>query len=227
MAQNSQYELWFGNQSTNAGKACVYQNATNVNVNLRPEQLAWMVYGANQSTWIRFKWNLDYAFDWIDQGPPRSSQVAAADLATSNSITLSHNDFGYFFSGQAAGTQGKLTIREDDSIPTVNQAIVGIGMSRAGTFAVAASPNQNLVFTPAPVSECTYSITFGQYTFQTGDVLDISALNPSGLIRFPTGVNSMTAILTSANQWDITAGVPPIEIVTAALVYEAGVGVVA
>jgi rhizosphere induced protein len=226
MAENSLYELWFGNQSTNAGKACVYQNMSNVTANGQPKQLAWLVYGANQSTWIQFSWSLDYAFVWIDQGPPRSSQVESADLATSNSIRLSYNEFGYLFSGQTAGSlPGQLAIMEEISVPSVNSTVVGIGMSRAGTFGVAASPNNSLVFTPA--SELSYSITFGQYTFQAGDVLDTSTLNPSGLVRFPAGVNSMMAILTSANQWDIKPGQPPMSIMEDALVYEAGIGVVA
>ena len=227
MAQTNQWELWFGNQSTNAGKACVYQNTENVAANVQPKQLAWMVYGANPTTWILFRWSLEHAFIWIDQGPPETYQVAPADLATSNSITLSHNEFGYFFSGQAAGALGRLAIMEDDSVPSFNKAMAGIGMDGAGTFAVAASPNQALAFTPAPASDLSYLITFGPYTFQAGAVLDIPVLNPSGLVRFPAGVNSMIAILTSANQWDINPGQPSLEIMERALVYEAGIGVVA
>jgi|SRR3954463_11015174 hypothetical protein len=227
MAQNSQYELWFGNQSLNAGTVCVYQNTANVAANSQPEQLAWLVYGANPSTWIQFKWSLDYAFVWIDQGPPRSSQVEPADLTTSNSIKLCHNEFGYFFSGQTAGSiPGILTISQESSVPPTNNTVVGVGMSRAGTFGVAAGPNISLVFTPAPASALSYSITFGQYTFQAGDVLDTATLNPSGLVRFPAGVNSMVATLSSANQWDIKPGRPPMAILADALVYEAGVGVV-
>lgn len=226
MAQSSEYELWFGNQSINAGTACVYQNETNVTANMVPKQLAWMVHGANASTWIQFKWSLDYAFLWIDQGPPKSQQIVSADLATSNSIALGYNRFGFTFSGQGAGTEGKLSIREDSSVPAVNKAIAGIGMSRAGTFAAGASPNQTLFFTPAPVEELRYSITFGQYTFQVGDVLDTTMLNSSGLVRFPSGVFAMTAILSPANQWTVTPGRPMLRVGLATVIYKAGRGVV-
>lgn len=228
VAENSQYELWFNNQSLNAGKACVYQSTANVTANVQPNQLAWMVYGANPNTWIVFKWSLDYAFVWINQGPPESYQVAPAGLSTSNAITLSYNDFGFLFSGQTQGTQGKLSVKEDDTVPSINNTVVGIGMSRAGTFAAGAGPNQSLIFTPVSDAELSYAITFGAYTFQTGDVLDISMLNPSCLVQFPIGVNSMTAVLNSANTWEkVTPGKPANMFLDNVLVYEAGVGLVA
>ena len=228
VAENSQYELWFNNQSLNGGKACVYQNMANVAANLQPKQLAWMVAGANPEGWVVFKWSLDYAFVWINQGPPKSYQIKTADLAASNAITLSYNEFGFLFSGQTAGTQsGTLSVKEDDSVPSVNNTVAGIGMNRAGTFAVTAGPNQNLVFTPAPTSGLTYSITFGAYPFQAGDVLDIAMLNHSGLVQFPFGVSSMTAVLNSANAWQITPGRPVNIFLENVLIYEAGVGFVA
>ena len=58
-------------------------------------------------------------------------------------------------------------------------------------------------------------------------MLDTATLNPSGLVRFPSGVTSIIAILNSANQWDIKPGRPSIAIRADALVYKAGVGVVA
>lgn len=228
MTQNGlPYELWFENQSTKAGTACVYQSETNVSANVQPEQLAWMVCGANPSTWIQFKWTLDYAFLFIDQGPPRSQQVEPADLMTSNSTVLSHNQFGYLLGDPSVSAVNQsLSITEDASVPPINNAIVGIGMSGAGTFAVAASPNQTLIFNPVPTSGYSYSITFGPYTFQTGDVLDVATLNPPGVVQFPAGIFSMTAILDSSNQWTISPGAPAkVQARGAVVVYEAGKGV--
>jgi hypothetical protein len=226
MAQGTQYVLWFQNQSTRAGKVCVYQNKGNVTANVPPQQLAWMVTGANPSTAVQFIWSFDYAFVWIDQGPPRSQQIIPADLATANSTTLSRNEFGYNFSPPSTGVTGQLAIKEDASVPAVNKTVAGIGMSLAGTFAVTAGPNQSLAFTPAALADTSYSITFGQYTFQVGDVIDPNALNTPGVISFPPGVFVMTAILSSANLWSIQPG----SLLTAkstadVVVYQAGKGV--
>jgi hypothetical protein len=221
------YELWFSNQSTRAGTVCIFQNQVNVAANVPPDQLAWIVYGANPSAWVQFKWTLDLSFIWIDQGPPRSQQVEPADPAAINSITLTYNQFGYLFSNPSAGTPGTLSIQESAGVPSVNTAMTGIGMSNAGTFGVAASPNQKLVFTPAPVSQYLYSITSGQYTFQTGDALNINVLNNPGTISFPNGVLAMTAILDSSNQWTINPGKPPkSRTLGEVVVYAAGAGVV-
>ena len=79
---------------------------------------------------------------------------------------------------------------------------------------------------PAPAAELLYSITFGQYTFQVGDVLDTATLNPPGLVRFPSGVLAMIATLSPANQWTVTPGTPTLIAGLAAVTYEAGRGMV-
>jgi hypothetical protein len=222
------YELWFNNKSTGGGTACVYQDLVNVTANVTPAQLAWLAYGANPSTWILFRWTLDLSFIWIDQGPPRSQQTLPADLDVANFVTLYHNQFGYLFSAPSAGLQGSLSIQESASVPAVNSALAGIGMGGAGTFGAGASPNQKLVFTPAAVASYAYSITFGQYSFQAGDALNVAALNNPGTIRFPSGVLAMTATLDASNQWTISPGAPPLAaaLLGEVIVYEAGVGVV-
>jgi hypothetical protein len=220
------YQLWFNNQSGNGGTACVYQGTGNVKSSVPASQLAWIVYGANPSTWIQFQWTLDLSFVWIAQGPPRTQQILPADVGTANSTTLSCNQFGYFFSPPSAGTAGALVIAESASVPAVNSTVAGIGMSGAGTFGVGASPNQTLFFTPA-VASYAYWITFGQYTLQTGDVLNTPALNNPGQLKFPSGVQIMTAVLDESNQWTVTPGPPPkARIFGEVVVYQAGIGVV-
>lgn len=225
MTQGQQsYELWFGNNSTKPGQCCVYQNKTNTTANVQASQLAWMVSGANTSTWVQFIWTLDYSFVYIDQGPPRSQQILAADLTASNSTVLSHNQFGYSLSEPSTGSPG-LSIKEDGSIPVVNNAVAGIGMGSAGTFAVAASPNQTLFFTPAETSNLSYFITFGDYTFQVGEVLAVKALSNPGTVKFSPGSFAMTATLDSSNIWTITTGRPPgFSTLDDVMIYQAGKG---
>lgn len=224
MDPDATYELWFENQSPNPGLACVFHGKGNVTANVQLNQLAWMIQGANPGAAIQFRWVLDYAFLWRDQDPPQSQGIVPADPETANSTVLSRNAFGYKFSSPSAGASGQLSIEEDDSVPSENQALVGIGMHGAGTFALNASPNQTCVFTPTQTLD--YHITFGQYTLQVGDVLVPAALNPAGVVRFPAGVTTMTAILDSSNAWSFTPGGPSNGSTEKASIYEAGKGVV-
>lgn len=220
------YNLWFQNRSTAPGVACIYQHLTNIVADVRLHQLAWMVTGANPSVWVHFQWSLDYSFIFIDQGPPRSQQAEPADLVTANSAVFSHNQFGYVLSTQSVpAIQPGFLINEDASVPPVNSAIVGIGMHGAGTFAAKAGPNEKLSFKPAPTLDYSYSITFGPYTFEAGDVLDVAILNRPGAVHFPADLFSMTAILGSSNLWTISHGAPAIDPTRDRVVpYEAGKG---
>lgn len=226
MEQTQQFELWFRNQSLSAGQAVVYQSTGNVSVSSAPLlQLAWMVAAANPSVYVNFSWTLGYNFVWSNVDDEiASEQVIAADPDSTNQVTLSFNQNGFTFGTPTASTQpGSLLIAEDASVPVESQAITGIGMSGAGTFALTASPNTNLMFTPTASTALTYLITFGTYGVETGDVIP-GTLNPPGTVAFPQGVTTMTATLSANNSWTITSGPPPSA--RDFIEYRAGVGVV-
>lgn len=231
MVSSQQYSLWFVNQSVNSGKVCVYHDKNNVTSNVSDlNVLAWMLTGANQSVTVQFTWTIDYNFVWFDYAPIRSQQIEPAALSSTNSIVLSHNQYGFYFQPpQSSGIVNTLSIAEDNSLPVANNAVVGIGVHNAGTFAAAVTPNSNLTFTPA--SNLSYWISFGQYTFEVNDPLTIATLNNPGKISFPYGVYTMTATLNQDNTWTIKVGQPSQEVLALAkashcLRYKAGKGVI-
>lgn len=196
------YSLIFVNNSTNPGSACVYQEDPNIG-NPNVQSLAWFAKRTAPTTRTTFSWTVDYSFVWAETGELipgvmfAASQTWAADLTSTNQVTFSNDGGMYTFQNQQAGAQaGSLYIREDASVP-LKQASVGIGMSGAGTFAVQAQPNMNLVFTPHP----KYYITFGEFT--PGEVLDITSITDKAEIKFPSGVTSMTALLREDNTWSV------------------------
>jgi hypothetical protein len=230
MSGGQQHNLWFVNGSVRSGKVCVYHDKSNVKSNdLDLDVLAWMLTGANPSVVVQFTWTIDYNFAWFNYESPRSQEFKPADLSTTNSIVLSHNQYGFYFQQpQSVSVNQQLLISEDDSLPSVNNAVVGIGMHDAGTFGAAVTPNNKLTFTPA--TKLSYWISFGQYTFEVNDPLIISTLNNPGKISFPYGVYTMTATLNQDNTWTIKVGQPSQEVVAQAqasrcLHYEAGKGV--
>lgn len=196
------YTLIFQNNSTNRGSVCVYQEDPNIG-NPNVQSLAWFAKRAAPTTRSIFTWSVDYSFIWAETGELipgvlfAASQTWQADLTSTNQVTFSHAGEMYTFQNQQRGPQaGSLYIREDATVP-LKQASVGIGMSGAGTFAVQAQPNFNLIFTPHP----KYYITFGEFT--PGEVLDITQITDKAEIRFPAGVTSMTAILLEDNSWKV------------------------
>jgi len=210
MSGNQEYNLWFVNQSSNAGKVCVYQDSGNIVFNrVNPKVLAWMLTGANPLVQVNFKWATDYDFVWFDYALPETQQIVAANVSAGESITLSQNQYGYYFQMPTSGTSsGQLSVQADGSIPSFSTAIVGIGMHGAGTFAFSAEPNINSVFTPVPDADLVYWISFGTYLFDENDPIDVSMLNMPTKISFPFGVYTMTAVLNSQNQWAIYPGTP-------------------
>jgi hypothetical protein len=229
MSNVQQYNLWFVNQSSSAGKVCVYQDNSNVTFNQSdPAVLAWMLTGANPSVQVNFQWATDYDFAWFDYGSPGTQQIIGANLNTDNAVTFRLNQYGYYFQTLTSGSSGQLSVQSDGSIPTVNHAVVGIGMHGAGTFTFPAKPNINSLFTPIQDANLAYWISFGYYLFEVNDPIDVSILNTSAKISFPYGVYTMTAVLDVQNLWTIYPG-PPVttnaERVSQVTVYEAGKGV--
>ncbi len=198
---STKYSINFENNSTNYGKACIYQADPQMGPYVM--SLAWFAKPAHPTTSIRFEWNLDYSFVWAETGELvpgvvfEASQAWEADLLGKNLVTFTMDKDAYTFTDLTKGeNKGVLQIIQDSSIP-LKHASVGIGMSGAGTFAVQAQPNLNLDFTPHP----EYWITFGDY--ESGEVLDITQITNKAKIEFAPGVYSMDAILNEDNTWTI------------------------
>lgn len=216
---NQNYQLYFVNNSTMSGNACVYQQDPNRMPNVM--SLAWFTKAANPNTTLMFNWDIQYNFVWSQTGMlvPGvvffASEKVNADLSQQNKIGFSYQNNAFTFQkppvqGPQAGT---IFIEQDGTIPA-NTASVGIGMSGAGTFAVQAQPNVLATFTPHP----EYWITFGNY--QQGEVMDIGTITQKAQISFPPNVYVMTATLNADNTWKVTQGMPTSEAATSYMLLE-------
>jgi rhizosphere induced protein len=225
MSGSQLYNLFFKNQSGLAGNVVVYQNLNNILANQgNIKVLAWMLTGANPTTQVDFTWSTDYNFAWFDYGSPKSQQIINCNPG--ESVPFSCNQFGYNFQPPPTDIPGdSLQIKSDNTIPTVNNTVVGISMHGAGTFAFASGPNLTYVLTPAQDGNLAYWISFGNYTFEVNDPIDVSTLNSPGCISFPGGIYAVTAVLNSQNAWQIFPGMPAIGGDETVVFYEAGRGV--
>jgi len=204
---SQQYQIIFKNNSYLSGNFCCFQQDPTI-TDPSIMSLAWFTKFANPNTAAAFDWSIDYSFVWGETGPLvpgvtfSASQNVPAGLTSNNRITLDYNG-GYQFMDQTNGTpSGNLYIIEDGTIPSVNEASVGIGMSGTGTFVMQAAPNYNLTFSPHP----EYWVAFGTYT--TGEVLNIQSMNNPAEVSFPIGVYTMYATLNSDNSWTISPTSP-------------------
>lgn len=205
---STQYSLTVTNNSTQFQDLCVYQKQVDLGVP-NAVSLAWLTAPAWPNTTVTFTWSLDYSFMWSQIGSLKpgvtflAQQIMDADpeSLTSNQVQFDYRNGAFtFVPGSAAGNAelGSLYIRELAGIPA-NTATVGIGMSNAGTFAVPAQPNTNLVFTPHP----EYWVTAG--TFTQGQVLDIEQITNELAVPYDATF-SMQAVLDSQNNWTVNAG---------------------
>ena len=204
-----QYTLCFINQSGYAGNACVYQDSGNVVFNQgTPSILAWMVTGANPSVQVNFKWQTDYNFVWFDYSATQTQQIIAANIGTGDAVPLSWNNYGYSFLATQAASADQLQIKLGASIPSINNAVAGIGMSGAGIFASPARPNTQSSYLPTVDAKLVYWIAFGA-PFVLNKPINLTSLptNPQQF-SFPPGVYIMTAVLNSQNLWSTYPGPP-------------------
>ena len=226
-----QYKICFVNQSGYAGNVCIFQDGGNVVFNQgTPSVLAWMVTGANPTVQVNFKWQTDYNFVWFDYSAPQTLQIIAANISAGNAVPLSWNQYGYYFQALQAASAGLLSIKMDASIPSINNAVAGIGMSGAGTFASNARANTQCSYTPSVDGKLVYWIGFGA-PFVLNEPINLATLpiNPQQ-ISFPPGIYVMTAVLNSQNLWSIYPGTPAAkDFQSGAMVidYVAGQGLVA
>ncbi|WP_410566131.1 hypothetical protein [Amycolatopsis sp. cmx-4-61] len=195
------------NNSTQFQDLCVYQKPVDLGV---PNvlSLAWLTAPAWPLTTVKFKWTLDYNFMWSQIGSLKpgvtfeAQQVEPADPDDlgANQIQFDYREGAFtFVHGNAQGTPqlGSLYIRQLGSVPP-GTATVGIGMSNAGTFAVPAQPNINLVLTPHP----QYWVTAG--TFEQGEVLSLEEITNEVMVPYDSTFD-MKAVLGSDNRWSVTA----------------------
>lgn len=204
----TEYSLTVHNQSTNLVDLCLFQSPPDLggqNVNA----LAWLAEPAHPTTTVHFRWTIDYSFVWSNNGELAvgssfdASQVWPADpygKSAPQQAQLSYLDDAYTFDEGATPVStpqpGNLYIHEDATVP-LREASVGVGMSGAGTFAVVAQPNQNLVFSPHP----EYWITAG--TYKPGQVIDEEQISNRAEVAFPPGGFAMVATLHPDNSWTV------------------------
>jgi rhizosphere induced protein len=228
MTIGQQYSLWFINQSTAAGMACVYQDLANINSPTNVDTLAWMLAGVNSSVMVKFIWRTNYNFSWFDYANPRTQQIIDADLNDKNSVVLTQNFYGFYFSEPIkTDSRNTLTVNQDGTLASVTSAVTGIGMGGAGTFARSVAPNVKSVFSTVGDSSLVYRISFGYYDYDVNDRLDLSELNLSQRISFPAGVYEMTAVLNAQNVWKVYPGRPDSMSAVAAtthFLYQPGIG---
>jgi hypothetical protein len=201
------YSLTVVNNSSHYADFCVYQRSPDLGVR-DALSLAWMATPLWPTTVETFTWQIDYSFVWSQTGVLKpgvkfaASQAWPADPSNinSNQLLFDYQQGAFTFQhGSANGTprRGSLYITELDGIPP-DTASVGIGMSGAGTFAVQAQPNENLVFTPHP----TYWVAAG--TFEQGVALDIEEITNTVQVSFDSSF-AMTAVLDGRNNWSVRA----------------------
>lgn len=207
MAQ--QYTLTVNNQAKKSAYFMVYQNdPTSWDKNAL--SIAWFAKYSNPSPTakIKFTWNVDWGFSWAETGTLHAGiQFDASEIflptgATDNKITLDYNG-AYFFDNETAGADpARLYLAESKNIPTDSLASVGVTMSGNTVYAVQASPNQNLTFSPHP----TYYLAYGNY--EEGSVIDVSTINNPLRLAYPTGVYSLTTTLNADNTWSKPLSLP-------------------
>ncbi len=196
-----EYKVNFVNNSFNTGSIMLFQKPQDLG-GYKAVSLAWFAKKVRPTAFGYFDWTLDYSFVWAETGVLKPgvifmpSQMAYADLITSNSIGLTYDHTCNFVNQEQRTPSGSLYIRQEGNIP-LRHASVGIGMSGSGVFAVQAQPNINLVFTPHP----EYWIAFGNYF--KGEALNIEEMTNCVRINFPPGVYTMNAVLNPDNSWTI------------------------
>lgn len=231
MTSATTYSLWFVNGSGGAGTACVYLDASGVTTNQGAATLlAWMVQGANDGVWVRFDWQVNYWFLWVQSSPERMQRSGPVALGTT--IPLTNNSFGLTFGSPSPGTPEVLAIQQDGTIPANGSTLAGIGLHGAGTYALPIGPNKSSQFTPETTPP--YRIAFGNLGVAVNDPID-PATFPSqpASVTYPPNVTTMTALLDPQNAWTVSQGAPSVDGVDdlgprgqRIVVYEAGRGAV-
>jgi hypothetical protein len=190
------------NQASKSAYFMVYQNDPG-SWDPNALSIAWFAKFSNPSptSKIKFTWGVDWGFSWADTGTLEAGiQFEASETFqptgnTDNKITLDYNG-AYFFCSESAGADpARFYMAESKAIPTKSTASVGVTMGGNTVYAVQASPNQNLTFSPHP----TYYLAYG--TYEEGSVIDVSTINNPLRLDYPTGVYALTTTLNADNTW--------------------------
>ncbi|UJX41481.1 protein RhiA [Desulfovibrio sp. JY] len=183
---STQYTLNVSNSSARPGYFCIYQTFDEQEVMINLFSLAWFSKGCNPGTQVSFRWSIDYGFCWGETETLVPGVTFAASETKDgdpsridqNSTNLTHNAFGYNFTGASkTAPMGTLGIFTDDTVP-VNKAAVGISMGGSPALVVQAGPNLDFIFKPHP----RYWICFGNYI--QGQVIDLNMMTAAQEIEF-------------------------------------------
>lgn len=206
MTGTQQYHVFFVNQGSVGGLACLYQDPANAPCNdAGMQSLAWMVCGAEAGVQIDFQWQVAYDFAWFDDIPPATQEIMNAGVGA---VFFSLDQYGYRFQADTPPPTGQLSIQAAASISSTNDVLVGLGMSGTGTFACPARPNTHYLFTPVPDSDLLYWVAFGA-NFALNAPIDLATLPYMPVqLAFPAGVYAMTVTLQSDNVLVLTTGAP-------------------
>jgi len=192
------YSITITNQSAHSDYLMVFQQDPG---SLAPDAmaLAWFSKFSNPGSTDLFSWQITWGFSWADTGTLAAGATFAVSQQTSasngNQITLSNNG-AYEFVDQTDGPDANLFyIVEDGSIPVDASGSVGITMYGNTVYAVQATPNTNLTFTPHP----QYFLAYGNYT--PGLVLDLSAVNKPLPLTYEAGIYSLAVTLNPDDSW--------------------------
>ena len=200
---STNYSVKVVNNGAAAWQFYVYQKPPAVANNL---SLAWFAspYHIGVGDSITFSWNIQYSFVWSATGIVKpgiqftASGSKECDPEGENVTSFTFNNSTPDLSNPTTGgTDGSLTIKDGDSVPS-NTFAVGVGMSGKGTYVVNAGPNLTHEFTPEP----KYYIVAADEVVE-GQVMDITTVTKSGSLVFPPNVYDLTATLKADNQWDI------------------------
>ncbi|HUR82316.1 MAG TPA: hypothetical protein VM733_16240 [Thermoanaerobaculia bacterium] len=206
---NPTYSVFFDNDSTLAGTACLYQILTSPPSGAYV--VAWLASYAYPTSTIEFSWSPVWDFVWSQSGQLggggaviNAGQVwPVTSMLTANQVTLTSGNGTFTFESQTSGTTANaLYIEQDDTIPAY-AAAAGIGMDGAAVCVVQASPNVTVSFT----LQSEYWIAFG--TFTSGQTLQ-PPINGAVQVSFPANTYAMTATLGANNLITVEA-TPDIE----------------
>ncbi|HVJ61114.1 MAG TPA: hypothetical protein VM555_00155 [Tahibacter sp.] len=174
------------------------------------QSIAWLSKYAYPGTQVDFFWDpSSLCFVWSGSGRLGPgvvvdvAQIVPAALSETNQITLSYDaeHRTFFFKDQDAGPPGRLSIRQDNTLPA-NFASVGVGLANKATLAFDAQPN---LMTVIETQSATLYVAFGDYK-QGQYIEDVEALGAVE-VKFPPNVVAMTATIDAQGQWTVEANV--------------------
>jgi hypothetical protein len=193
------------NQSAHSAHLMVFQQNPG-SLSADAMALAWFSKFSDPGSNVEFGWDLTWGFSWADTGALQAGITynvngTTDSQPTSNQITLDFNGAYQLTKPDRGPDPDLLYIVQDTTIPVASTASVGVTMNGSTVYAVQATPNTNLTFTPHP----SYFLAYGDYT--PGLVLDLSSINNPLKLVYGPGVSGLQVTLNADNTWGpITTG---------------------